>query len=152
MRGCGLDSGWCAGLTREPRLRALLRVFEKRTCGEYKPASAGSVQRVLGWRTGLLHPPLNVPIPCPSLNPPFPIKNSVLTSLPAPSSPPSTPPTHAPHTQCSEISSKVQAMDNASKNAGEMVDKLQLKYNRARQASITTELIEIISGASALEG
>jgi F-type H+-transporting ATPase subunit gamma len=43
-------------------------------------------------------------------------------------------------------------MDNASKNAGEMVDKLQLKYNRARQASITTELIEIISGASALEG
>jgi len=53
---------------------------------------------------------------------------------------------------CSEISSKVQAMDNASKNAGEMVDKLQLKYNRARQASITTELIEIISGASALEG
>lgn len=52
---------------------------------------------------------------------------------------------------CSEESSRMQAMDNATKNAGEMIDKLTLKYNRARQAVITTELIEIISGASALE-
>ena len=43
-------------------------------------------------------------------------------------------------------------MENASKNAGEIIDKLTLKYNRARQAAITTELIEIISGAAALEG
>eukprot|EP00604_Paraphysomonas_vestita_P002582 CAMPEP_0174818852 /NCGR_PEP_ID=MMETSP1107-20130205/1758_1 /TAXON_ID=36770 /ORGANISM="Paraphysomonas vestita, Strain GFlagA" /LENGTH=278 /DNA_ID=CAMNT_0016031337 /DNA_START=129 /DNA_END=965 /DNA_ORIENTATION=- len=52
----------------------------------------------------------------------------------------------------SEQSSRMQAMENASKNATEMIDKLTLSYNRARQARITTELIEIISGASALEG
>ena len=52
----------------------------------------------------------------------------------------------------SEESSRMQAMENASKNAGEIIDKLTLKYNRARQAAITTELIEIISGAAALEG
>lgn len=52
----------------------------------------------------------------------------------------------------SEQSSRMQAMENASKNASEMIDKLTLQYNRARQARITTELIEIISGASALEG
>ncbi|KAL3940325.1 MAG: hypothetical protein SGBAC_005122 [Bacillariaceae sp.] len=52
----------------------------------------------------------------------------------------------------SEQSSRMTAMENASKNAGEMIDALTLKYNRARQARITTELIEIISGASALEG
>lgn len=52
----------------------------------------------------------------------------------------------------SEQSSRMSAMENASKNAAEMVDSLTLQYNRARQARITTELIEIISGASALEG
>lgn len=51
-----------------------------------------------------------------------------------------------------EQSSRMQAMENASKNAGEMIESLTLQYNRARQARITTELIEIISGASALEG
>lgn len=51
----------------------------------------------------------------------------------------------------SEMSARMQAMENASKNAREMVEKLQRVYNRARQARITTELIEIISGASALE-
>lgn len=51
-----------------------------------------------------------------------------------------------------EQSSRMAAMENASKNAGEMIDSLTLKYNRARQARITTELIEIISGASALDG
>lgn len=50
-----------------------------------------------------------------------------------------------------EQSSRMTAMENASKNAGEMIDSLTLKYNRARQARITTELIEIISGASALD-
>jgi F-type H+-transporting ATPase subunit gamma len=49
-----------------------------------------------------------------------------------------------------EQSSRMNAMENASKNAGEMLEKLTLKYNRARQAKITTELCEIISGASAL--
>lgn len=53
---------------------------------------------------------------------------------------------------CSEQSARMSAMDNASKNAGEMIDKLTLTYNRTRQAVITRELIEIISGASALEG
>lgn len=52
----------------------------------------------------------------------------------------------------SEQSSRMNAMENASKNAGEMIEKLTLQYNRARQARITTELIEIISGASALKG
>lgn len=52
----------------------------------------------------------------------------------------------------SEQSSRMSAMENASKNAGEMLNKLNLQYNRARQARITTELIEIISGASALKG
>jgi len=52
---------------------------------------------------------------------------------------------------CSEQSSRMTAMDNATKNAGEMIDKLTLTYNRQRQAVITTELIEIISGSVALE-
>jgi F-type H+-transporting ATPase subunit gamma len=52
----------------------------------------------------------------------------------------------------SEQSSRMQAMDNATKNAGEMIDKLLLQYNRARQSKITTELIEIISGAESLKG
>jgi F-type H+-transporting ATPase subunit gamma len=51
----------------------------------------------------------------------------------------------------SEQSSRMTAMENASKNAGEMIDSLTLKYNRVRQARITTELIEIISGASAID-
>jgi F-type H+-transporting ATPase subunit gamma len=44
----------------------------------------------------------------------------------------------------------MSAMDSATRNAGEMIDKLTLKYNRTRQAMITKELIEIISGADAL--
>ncbi|XP_064114649.1 ATP synthase subunit gamma, mitochondrial-like isoform X2 [Macrobrachium nipponense] len=51
---------------------------------------------------------------------------------------------------CAEQSSRMTAMDNASKNAGEMIDKLTLTYNRTRQAVITGELIEIISGAAAV--
>ena len=50
----------------------------------------------------------------------------------------------------SEQSSRMSAMDNASKNASEMIDKLTLLFNRTRQAVITRELIEIISGAAAL--
>ena len=51
---------------------------------------------------------------------------------------------------CSEQSSRMTAMDGASKNAKEMISKLTLTYNRTRQAVITRELIEIISGAAAL--
>lgn len=51
---------------------------------------------------------------------------------------------------CSEQSARMSAMDNATKNAGEMIDKLALTFNRTRQAVITRELIEIISGAAAL--
>jgi len=51
----------------------------------------------------------------------------------------------------SEQSSRMSAMENASRNAGEMIESLTLQYNRARQGRITTELIEIISGAAALE-
>lgn len=50
----------------------------------------------------------------------------------------------------SEQSSRMNAMENASKNAGEIVTKLTLEYNKARQAKITMELCEIISGASAV--
>nr|AFK46719.1 unknown [Lotus japonicus] len=53
---------------------------------------------------------------------------------------------------CSEQGTRMSAMDSSSRNAGDMLDRLTLTYNRTRQASITTELIEIISGASALEG
>ena len=49
-----------------------------------------------------------------------------------------------------EQAARMSAMDNATRNAGEMIDDLSLQYNRARQASITKELIEIISGAEAL--
>jgi F-type H+-transporting ATPase subunit gamma len=42
------------------------------------------------------------------------------------------------------------AMDNATRNAGDMINRLSIQYNRQRQAVITTELIEIISGAEAL--
>lgn len=49
-----------------------------------------------------------------------------------------------------EQSQRIAAMENASKNSGEMLEKLSLIYNRARQAKITTELCEIISGASAV--
>ena len=50
----------------------------------------------------------------------------------------------------SEQGSRMSAMDSATRNAGEMVDKLTIEYNRSRQAAITKELIEIISGAESL--
>ena len=50
----------------------------------------------------------------------------------------------------SEQGSRMSAMDNATRNAGDMIDKLTIEYNRSRQAVITNELIEIISGAEAL--
>ena len=50
----------------------------------------------------------------------------------------------------SEQGARMSAMDNATRNAGEMIDKLSIQYNRTRQAVITNELIEIISGAEAL--
>lgn len=50
----------------------------------------------------------------------------------------------------SEQGARMSAMDNATRNAGEMIDKLTISYNRQRQAQITKELIEIISGAEAL--
>ncbi|WP_343358158.1 F0F1 ATP synthase subunit gamma [Bartonella schoenbuchensis] len=49
-----------------------------------------------------------------------------------------------------EMGAKMSAMDNASRNAGEMINKLTVTYNRQRQAQITTELVEIIAGAEAL--
>lgn len=53
-------------------------------------------------------------------------------------------------TSAGEQAARMTAMDNATRNAGEMIDDLTLEYNRARQAYITKELIEIISGAEAL--
>ena len=50
----------------------------------------------------------------------------------------------------SEQGAKMSAMDNATRNAGDMIDRYTLIYNRTRQAQITKELIEIISGAEAL--
>ena len=52
--------------------------------------------------------------------------------------------------QAGEMGSKMTAMDNATRNAGDMIDRLTLTFNRTRQARITSELIEIISGAEAL--
>ena len=50
----------------------------------------------------------------------------------------------------SELAARMTAMDNATRNAGDLIDRLTMQYNRTRQAAITTELIEIISGAEAL--
>jgi F-type H+-transporting ATPase subunit gamma len=50
----------------------------------------------------------------------------------------------------SEMGARMSAMDSATKNAGELISRLTLQYNRARQAAITRELIEIISGMEAL--
>jgi F-type H+-transporting ATPase subunit gamma len=49
-----------------------------------------------------------------------------------------------------EFGAKMTAMDAATRNAGDVIDRLTLQYNRTRQAMITKELIEIISGAEAL--
>jgi F-type H+-transporting ATPase subunit gamma len=51
-----------------------------------------------------------------------------------------------------EHGARMTAMDSASKNANEMISKLTLQYNRARQAAITKELMEIISGAESIKG
>jgi len=50
----------------------------------------------------------------------------------------------------SEQGARMTAMDNATRNAGDMIERLTMEYNRTRQAQITKELIEIISGAEAL--
>jgi F-type H+-transporting ATPase subunit gamma len=50
----------------------------------------------------------------------------------------------------SEQGARMTAMDSATRNAGDMIDNLSIQYNRARQAAITKELIEIISGSEAL--
>jgi F-type H+-transporting ATPase subunit gamma len=50
----------------------------------------------------------------------------------------------------SEQGASMTAMDNATRNAGELINALTIQYNRSRQAAITTELIEIIAGAEAL--
>ena len=52
----------------------------------------------------------------------------------------------------SEFGARMTAMDSATTNAKEMISSLTLKYNRARQAAITKELMEIVSGAEALKG
>ena len=62
--------------------------------------------------------------------------------------PPPKPTTPAPHTPQTRKKKK----QNASKNGEDLIKELSIQYNRARQARITTELVEIISGASALEG
>ncbi|HSR11735.1 MAG TPA: ATP synthase F1 subunit gamma [Thermodesulfobacteriota bacterium] len=54
-------------------------------------------------------------------------------------------------TTASEFGARMTAMENATQNAGEMIEKLTLVYNKARQAAITKELIEIVSGAEALK-
>ena len=52
----------------------------------------------------------------------------------------------------SEQAARMVAMESATDNAGEMISDLSIEYNKARQAAITTEIIEIVSGANALEG
>jgi F-type H+-transporting ATPase subunit gamma len=52
--------------------------------------------------------------------------------------------------EAGEHGSRMTSMDAATRNAGEMIDRLTLQYNRARQAAITKELVEIVSGAEAL--
>ena len=52
--------------------------------------------------------------------------------------------------QASEHAARMTAMDSATRNAGDMMDRLNTLYNRTRQAAITTEITEIVSGAEAL--
>ena len=52
--------------------------------------------------------------------------------------------------EVTDTGSQMTAMDNATRNAGDMINRLSIQYNRQRQAAITTELVEIISGAEAL--
>ena len=52
----------------------------------------------------------------------------------------------------SEFGARMTSMDNATTNASEIIDRLTLQYNRARQAAITKELMEIVGGAEALKG
>ena len=54
------------------------------------------------------------------------------------------------NSQASEHGARMTSMDNATRNASDMISKLTLRYNRLRQSAITTELIEIIAGAEAL--
>ena len=51
----------------------------------------------------------------------------------------------------SELAARMQSMQAASDNAGELADELSMQYNRARQAAVTAELLEIVSGAAAIE-
>ena len=53
--------------------------------------------------------------------------------------------------QASEHGSRMVAMDKATDNAGDLIFKLKLQYNQARQAAITTEILEIVGGAAALD-
>jgi F-type H+-transporting ATPase subunit gamma len=53
-------------------------------------------------------------------------------------------------TEAGEHAARMTAMDSATRNASDLIDSLTLAYNRARQAAITTEIIEIVSGAAAL--
>jgi len=53
--------------------------------------------------------------------------------------------------EAAEHGARMTAMDSATKNANEMIERLSLQYNRARQASITKELMEIVSGAEAMK-
>ena len=55
-------------------------------------------------------------------------------------------------TQAGEQAKRMTAMDSATRNASDLINALTLDYNRARQAAITKELIEIVSGAEALQG
>jgi len=54
--------------------------------------------------------------------------------------------------ETTELSQRVNAMTNSNKNAAQMLDRIRLKYNRQRQSKITTELVEIISGAESVKG
>ena len=54
--------------------------------------------------------------------------------------------------QAAFFAAQMTAMEAATKNAGELIDRYKLRYNRSRQAAITKELIEIVSGADALQG
>jgi F-type H+-transporting ATPase subunit gamma len=53
-------------------------------------------------------------------------------------------------TEAGELAARMTAMDSATNNASDLIDRLTLEYNRARQAAITTEITEIVSGAEAL--
>jgi F-type H+-transporting ATPase subunit gamma len=126
-----------SALTQTPKVQRLLPLAPPRT--EEEPVSGAAASKGAATEEGpteILYEPSSEDV-LASLLPKF-IEVQIFRAL--------------LESSASEHGARMTAMDSASKNANEMIGKLTLKYNRIRQAAITTELMEIISGAESLKG